>query len=116
MFSIVTVASSTRIPTARARPPRVMTLMVSPRAPRTTSEVRMERGMEMAMMRVLRQLPRNSRIIVAVRHAAITGRPHKEGLIGQGLDLQVGGHGGHPRQQRADPAHDVEGRGVSGLL
>jgi hypothetical protein len=32
MFSISTVASSTRMPTASARPPRVMMLMVSPSA------------------------------------------------------------------------------------
>jgi hypothetical protein len=32
MFSIITVASSTRMPTASARPPRVITLMVWPRA------------------------------------------------------------------------------------
>ena len=31
VFSIVTVESSTRMPTASARPPRVMVLMVSPR-------------------------------------------------------------------------------------
>jgi len=35
-------------------------------------EVRIESGMETAMMSVLRQLPRNSRIIAAVRQAAIT--------------------------------------------
>ena len=34
-------------------------------------EVRIESGMEMAMISVLRQLPRNSRIMTAVRHAAI---------------------------------------------
>ena len=34
MFSIATVASSTRMPTASARPPSVMTLSVSPDAPR----------------------------------------------------------------------------------
>ncbi len=31
VFSIVTVESSTRMPTASARPPSVMVLMVSPR-------------------------------------------------------------------------------------
>ena len=34
-------------------------------------ETRIESGMEMAMISVLRQLPRNSRIISAVRQAAI---------------------------------------------
>src|SRR6267143_832612 len=44
MFSIVTVASSTRIPTARANPPRVMMLMVSPRKLRVITDVKMDRG------------------------------------------------------------------------
>ena len=72
MFSIVTVASSTRIPTARAKPPSVMMLMVSPRKLRIMTDVRMDSGMETAMIKVLRQLPRKSRIINPVRHAAMT--------------------------------------------
>ena len=71
MFSISTVASSTRMPTASARPPSVMTLMVSPSRFRTASEVRIESGMEMQTIIVLRQLPRNSRIIRPVRKAAM---------------------------------------------
>ena len=71
IFSISTVASSTRIPTASARPPRVMMLMVSPRALITQIETRIDSGIEIAMMIVLRQLPRNSRIMAAVRQAAI---------------------------------------------
>ncbi len=70
-FSITTVASSTRMPTASARPPRVITLIVSCNKLSTIIEVRMERGIETAMMNALRQLPRNSRIINAVRQAAI---------------------------------------------
>ena len=38
-------ASSTRMPTASARPPRVMMLMVWPRRIRAKGEVRIERGM-----------------------------------------------------------------------
>ncbi len=72
MFSIVTVASSTRMPTARASPPSVMMLMVSPSAERQVIEARIDSGMEIAMMMVLRQLPRNSSIMSAVRAAAIT--------------------------------------------
>ncbi len=72
VFSISTVASSTRMPTARARPPRVITLMVSPSRLSRQSEVRMERGMEMQTIRVLRQLPRKSRIMRPVRPAAIS--------------------------------------------
>ena len=72
MFSMVTVASSTRMPTASASPPRVMMLMVSPSADRQMMEARIDSGMETAMMSVLRQLPRNSRIMSAVSAAAIT--------------------------------------------
>src|SRR5580704_15510567 len=71
MFSTSTVASSTRIPTASARPPSVMMLMVSPSALKRIIEVRIASGIEVAMIRVLRQLPRKVRIMKAVRHAAI---------------------------------------------
>ena len=50
MFSTSTVASSTRIPTARASPPSVMMLMVSPIALNTMIEVRIARGIEVAMI------------------------------------------------------------------
>ena len=70
-FSISTVASSTRIPTASARPPSVITLMVSPSSPRTMIDVRIESGIDRQTISVLRQLPRNSRIIIAVSSAAI---------------------------------------------
>ena len=72
MFSIVTVASSTRMPTARASPPRVMILSVSPRTESAVIEPRIDSGIDMAMISVERQLPRNSRIIRLVRAAAIT--------------------------------------------
>ena len=72
MFSISTVASSTRMPTARARPPSVMMLMVSPRALSRSTETKMESGMEMEMTIVGRQSPRNIRIMTAVRAAAVT--------------------------------------------
>ncbi len=68
---MVTVASSTRMPTASARPPSVMMLIVSCRKLSTITEVRMESGMEMAMMSVLRQLPRKIRIIRPVSAAAM---------------------------------------------
>ena len=72
MFSMVTVASSTRMPTASARPPSVMMLSVSPAHASTAIEPRMASGIEVAMMIVERQLPRNSRIIRLVSTAAIT--------------------------------------------
>ena len=72
MFSMVTVASSTKIPTARDKPPRIMMLRVWPSADRAVMEQSTARGMEVAMMTVERQLPRNSRIIRLVSAAAIT--------------------------------------------
>ena len=72
MFSMVTVASSTNMPTASARPPSVMMLMVSPMKSSTISEARIDSGIETATIRVERQLPRKSRISAAVRPAAIS--------------------------------------------
>ena len=46
-------------------------LMVSPSALRTMTDVKMDSGIDMAMIKVLRQLPRNSRIIKPVRQAAM---------------------------------------------
>ena len=97
MFSIATVASSTRMPTASARPPSVMMLIVSPSALSTMIEARIDSGIETAMISVLRQLPRNSRIISAVRQAAMTASrstpsidgAHEQRLIGERLDLQL---------------------------
>src|SRR5258708_3473475 len=71
MFSMVTVASSTRIPTASASPPSVMTLMVSPNSERPVSAARIASGIESVMIRVERQLPRNNRIIIPVSAAAM---------------------------------------------
>ena len=64
-------------------------LMVSPSAPSTIRETRMERGMDTAMMRVLRQLPRKTRIMTtgetagndALAHHAADGAAHKDRLI-----------------------------------
>ena len=71
MFSIATVASSTRMPTASANPPSVMMLMVSPKALRTIIDTQIESGMETVMTIVGRQSPRNSKIINAVSAAAM---------------------------------------------
>ena len=57
VFSIVTVESSTRMPTASAKPPSVIVLMVSPSALRTAIEVRIESGIEIKTISVDRQLP-----------------------------------------------------------
>ena len=49
MFSIVMVASSTRIPIANARPPSVMTLSVCPIALSKLSEASTLSGIEMGL-------------------------------------------------------------------
>jgi hypothetical protein len=72
MFSIATVASSTRMPTASARPPSVITLSVSPSAHSTMVENRIDSGIEITTVSVERQLPRNIKIISAVSPAAIS--------------------------------------------
>ena len=72
MFSMVTVASSTRMPTASASPPKVMMLSVSPRTQSVAIEPSTDSGIEVAMIRVERKLPRKSRIIRLVRAAAMT--------------------------------------------
>ena len=72
VFSISTVASSTSMPTARARPPSDITLIVSPSAEETAMANKTASGMETLTISVLRQLPRNTRIIMAVRNAAVT--------------------------------------------
>ena len=59
------------MPTARASPPRVIILMVCPKRPSRITDVRIDNGIETPMIRVLRQLPRKSRIIKAVRQAAM---------------------------------------------
>jgi len=72
VFSISTVASSTRMPTASASPPSVITLIVWPSRLRTQMELRIESGIEVHTMSVLRQLPRNSRMTRPVNTAAIS--------------------------------------------
>ena len=60
-------------------------------------EQRMDSGMETAMMRVERQLPRKIRIIIAVRHAAMRRLANhafdcaadEDRLIGERIDLQL---------------------------
>ena len=51
------------MPTASARPPSVMVLMVSPRKYSTAIEVRIDSGIEIMTTSVERQEPRKTRII-----------------------------------------------------
>ena len=124
MFSIATVASSTRMPTASASPPRVMMLMVSPSALSTMIEVRIDSGIETAMISVLRQLPRKSRIISAVRQAAmiascttpsIAARTKTDWSASGLISSSGGSAGSDARQRRLDLVDDVERRGVARL-
>ena len=48
-----------------------MMLIVSPNALNKSKEVMMDKGMEMQIINVLRQLPRNSRIMIEVSDAAM---------------------------------------------
>ena len=59
------------MPTASAKPPSVIVLMVSPSALNTAIEVRIESGIEIKTISVDRQLPRKTRIMRPVRPAAM---------------------------------------------
>ena len=72
VFSISTVASSTRMPTASARPPSVIELRVCPMAENTMIDTRIASGMETRMTSVERHEPRKRRIIRPVSAAAIS--------------------------------------------
>jgi hypothetical protein len=72
MFSISTVASSTSIPTASAIPPRVIVLMVWPLSFSPMIAVRIESGMEVMTISMLRGDPRKTSTISATRTAAVT--------------------------------------------
>ena len=55
MFSIATVASSTRMPTASASPPKVMMLMVWPKAHSAMTAESKANGIVMTTMAELRR-------------------------------------------------------------
>ena len=69
MFSIATVASSTRMPTARANPPRVMILMVCPAPQRATTAVSRANGIVTTTIVELRQSRKNSSTMSPVSKA-----------------------------------------------
>ena len=72
MFSTSTVASSTSMPIASAKPPSVMMLTELSVRNSATIPTRIESGIEMATTSVLRQLPRNTRTISETRRVAMT--------------------------------------------
>src|ERR1700719_3230932 len=71
VVSISTVASSTSMTTASTKPTSDITLIVSPRWEKAEIEKRMARGMDVHTINVLRQLPRKTRIMIAVSKAAV---------------------------------------------
>src|SRR5207245_9787623 len=71
MFSISTVASSTKMPTARASPPKVIRFRVWPSALRMLTEHKIDNGLEVETTTVERQLLRKSKTTSDVRHAHV---------------------------------------------
>ncbi len=69
MLSMTTVASSTRTPTASARPPRVMMLTVWPVSQSQMTAASSANGMVATTIRALRQSRRNSSTISPVSSA-----------------------------------------------
>ena len=69
MFSTSTVASSTRMPTASARPPRVIKLMVWPLSHSATTAPSNANGMLSTTTRTLRQSRKNTNTIRPVSAA-----------------------------------------------
>ena len=87
------------------------------------SEVRIDSGMETVTISVLRQLPRNSRIMAAGEqprdqafcHDAVDRGLDEHRLVEQLLHLDVGVGDAQRRQRVLDSLHHVEGGGVAGL-
>ena len=74
MFSIETVASSTSTPTASARPPSVMMLIVCPVAQNAMTAANSANGMFITTISALRQSRKNSNTTSPVRSAPINNR------------------------------------------
>ena len=113
MFSIATVASSTRMPTASARPPSVMMLMVSPSALSMQMEAqdrKRNRDGDDQRAAPAPQKQQNhdggeARGDDGFANHAADGGAHEQRLIGDRLDLQRGRKRGRDlRQQGLAPA------------
>ncbi len=72
IFSTSTVASSTSIPTASAIPPSVIVLIVCPVSLSPMIAVRIESGIDVITISMLRGEPRNISTISATSNAAVT--------------------------------------------
>ena len=77
MFSISTVASSTNTPTANARPPSVMMLIVCPVSHSATTAERIENGIVMTTISELRRSRRKISTISPVKSAPRSASPIK---------------------------------------
>ena len=69
IFSIVTVAWSTRMPIASASPLKVMMLIVCPNKLSSSTPINIETGMVITTIKLLRQSRRNSKTIKPVNNA-----------------------------------------------
>ena len=72
MFSTSTTASSTSSPMAMARPPRVIVLIDSPSHLKTRIAVRMDKGMAVSEISMVRKLPRKKNSTPATKNEAIS--------------------------------------------
>ena len=124
MFSISTVASSTRMPTASASPPSVIRLIVCPDTHSATIAARSANGMFSTTTSALRQSRRNSSTISPVSTAPSSPssvRPADRArdvgrLVELEADLDVRRqHGLELRQVLLDEVDDGERRGVGPL-
>ena len=124
MFSMVTVASSTRMPTASASPPSVMMFMVLPSIDRQMIEHRIASGIEIVIIIVRApaaeeqqdhragQRGRDHRLAHHPRHS----RLYEDRLVGDRLHLQRRRHAGLDGGQLFLYAvHDVQRRGTADL-
>ena len=122
MFSIATVASSTRMPMASASPPRVIRLIVCPQSQRAIKAVIRASGMFSNTTKALRQSPRNRESSAPPRpppsafqrHAA-NGSRNVRRLIEFVTDADIGRQHGLHVGQRALCADHAQGRGVGPL-
>ena len=124
MFSIVTVASSTRIPTASASPPSVMMLIVSCRKLSTITDVRIESGIDTAnddraapaSEEQQDHDPGQRRRDDRLAHNTRDSSAHKHRLVRQRLNLQIRRKRlRNPRKNRPNPLDHVDRRSVACL-
>src|SRR5439155_1580822 len=112
MFSTSTIASSTSSPTATARPPSVMVLTVRPKAWNTSAVMRIDSGMAVRVMTLVRTFHRNTNSTTntqtlpsrlarpALHHPAAGEHVRLLGRVGQLLQRHV--LGGEPVRRRDD--------------